>query len=107
MKYLISFLILFTMATTANNFLNDPNIIINEKNNTIDRINAKKGTIDITNASNPVVTYCQNNGGTYVADRNVCSLPNNVNYDAWDYWGNGYDNWTYNDWDFYNTYFGF
>ena len=101
MKYLIGIIILFSLSISAVNETSDKT---DNNNKIIEKIKQKKGTIDITNNSNPVVKFCNANGGTFVPDKQRCTLPNNVDYDALDYWSFGINNWNDDDWDYYNLY---
>ncbi len=107
MKYLIGIIILFSISFSAANKKNDTVEIVNNTNETIAKINKKKGTVDISNNNNPVARFCKSNGGTYVPDKQICSLPNNINYDALDYWSYGMDQWDNTDQDFFNQYFDY
>ena len=103
MRYLIGIIVLFSISFSAvNNNTNNKTIeIVNNTNETIAKINKKKGTVDISNHNNPVARFCKANGGTYVPDKQICSLPNNINYDALDYWSYGMDQWDNTDQDFF------
>ena len=103
MKYLIFFILLLSLSVSAP-VQDNANKSSNNKD-IIETINAKKESIDITNNMNPVVDFCKKNGGTFNTKTKKCALPNNINYDAWFYWGYHADEWDGVDRDYFDSHF--
>ncbi len=56
----------------------------------------------LVDKNNPVVKFCETNGGTFIPEKlDKCLLPNNIKFYAWAYWENGIDKWTEEDFQFY------